>query len=492
MHCRAYALPFRRLARGFAFRPHKLDYFPIMRPLKQRCGPLAWGLAIALLFGAVATPATGRVVAVVIDDSASMNSGSRWPFTVHLLQLTAAVLNEHEDRLFVRRLSEHISEKSDLRQDVLLAGMARQYAIEGFAGWDARSGTPYFAVEQAISDLIRETKAGEEAVLLILTDGGFSTGTFPGSSTHSSLAELIEHFEGRRRQFHGSNLQVTFVAVAPSRSELAMIEQQQLRAALLIAFNQNPYDGDIRIDSIKPQEAYRQAVEVLARVLGSNAQADKFYRIEEAAVALSPPPGSSEIVLIVPGHAAWPPPSISPAPLQAGQPLQYDAGMGGLLRARVTHWPIERAPAAEAPLIVKFEASLPHPDRAFVLIRRPLQLEVELWVDNHRIEPNPATGAYLLSGDEPVELRVYLADVRLGIARRSEMATAPDRPDFRVDYRFHGSARCQSSRFLGTPDGHYVTRTLLLDKPGEHFLSIKASHIGLFELRAADLRIFVW
>src|SRR4029079_5786990 len=121
MHCRAYALPFRRLARGFAFRPHKLDYFPIMRPLKQRCGPLAWGLAIALLFGAVATPATGRVVAVVIDDSASMNSGSRSPFTVHLLQLTAAVLNEHEDRLFVRRLSEHISEKSDLRQDVLLA-----------------------------------------------------------------------------------------------------------------------------------------------------------------------------------------------------------------------------------------------------------------------------------------------------------------------------------------------------------------------------------
>jgi hypothetical protein len=138
----------------------KRDYRQSIEAKMKRSGAvvLVFGLLIFVMAGAAG--AQERLVALVFDDSGSMK-GEPFLAVNYALQAMVGLLNP-DDRFFVVKMQRPGSAvEIDLK--------AKQAEIDGIRGWAAGGGTPFGAVDTAMT--ILERSSARERWLIIFTDG---------------------------------------------------------------------------------------------------------------------------------------------------------------------------------------------------------------------------------------------------------------------------------------------------------------------------------
>jgi hypothetical protein len=205
--------------------------------------------------------ATARLFGLVFDDSGSMQHYIHSPtFGVQLL-LSTLDGRDGQDRVFSTRLSQIVSAfgqgdtlrvpvegvnpgnvqawGATARSEVVTEHrMTTQEMHQQTLGtiartWpDARFSTPYEAIEVMLDRLSRDVREGEEAFLVVLSDGEF-TKVPPPNQLRASYEAYRARFAAKR-----ATLRVEFLLIAPSRPQLVQqVEQQRVRATLLELFN---------------------------------------------------------------------------------------------------------------------------------------------------------------------------------------------------------------------------------------------------------------
>ena len=121
-------------------------------------------MALLMIIGNVAA-APSRAVAVLYDDSGSMQQGTRWTGANFSLQVMAALLNEGDVLLLSKMNSQPQPRRYEVPGgiDALLTDLQSEPAPNG--------NTPYAGVDQLLRAL-KESHAAEKW-LLVVTDGDF-------------------------------------------------------------------------------------------------------------------------------------------------------------------------------------------------------------------------------------------------------------------------------------------------------------------------------
>jgi hypothetical protein len=132
---------------------------------------LVWGLSSGHVMAAPApapAPEQGKVVAVVYDNSTSMNKEPRWVPANYALKVLAASL-QVGDKLFVVWMS-------NARHAVPYEGDAGiKRALTDLGGQkDAPGLTPYESISTAINELEKKDHIGKKLWLVVISDGGFN------------------------------------------------------------------------------------------------------------------------------------------------------------------------------------------------------------------------------------------------------------------------------------------------------------------------------
>jgi hypothetical protein len=125
---------------------------------------LVWALSTGHV---MAEPGQGKVVAVVYDDSSSMQANERWVRANYALKMLTASL-QVEDKLFVVWMSKPgRAETYD--------GAGVQQALDVLNKQDdTPGGTPYESLATAIDALERQKSSGKKLWLVVISDGGFN------------------------------------------------------------------------------------------------------------------------------------------------------------------------------------------------------------------------------------------------------------------------------------------------------------------------------
>ncbi|MDD2867261.1 vWA domain-containing protein [Neomegalonema sp.] len=192
-------------------------------------------LMIAAVFAA--PPVEARVVAVVFDDSGSMEDQTNFPaFGVQML-LSTLELEAGRDRLLLTRLNKGATPFSgDL-------GSALNIVRDEW-GRQWEGSTPFKAIEATLRRIAEEKEENEEAFLIIFTDGVFDE----NEDFAATLARLPEYADKIR-----GGLRVDFIFMGdeshsiqndPRRRTVGeILRSQGLRAGLLSTFNGRADDG---------------------------------------------------------------------------------------------------------------------------------------------------------------------------------------------------------------------------------------------------------
>lgn len=202
-----------------------------------------------------------KVVGLIFDDSGSMKYRIQLP--AFAAQLLVSSLDPTRDRLFTVLLSAYEATVRDpaIAQMITAGGgvtpqtMARLRAMrlpelprDEFAQggrpadivnrirtrWPIpRANTPYGAVELMLETLVAEANPGEEAHLVVLTDGAFD----PAPPLLTTVERNLDAYHARKR----TSLFVHFVLIDAEGTGVAdMVDKQGVRRALTKTFNGEP------------------------------------------------------------------------------------------------------------------------------------------------------------------------------------------------------------------------------------------------------------
>lgn len=432
----------------------------------------ALGLLLAALLQTLAIgQAAARVVGVVFDDSRSM---ARWiqspTFGVQLL-LSTLDGRDGNDRVFTLRFSElwdafvagntlsrppagvHAGNVQDwlrgargpvVRQEQITTENLHQRTIDDIARrWPQPvTNTPYEPIEVMLDRLTREVRDGEEAFLIIVSDGDFNDPLPDLGRLRQSYGVYRERLAAKR-----AKLKVDYLLIAPSSPELVRkVQDQGVRALLLEVFN-GAADGSAGglydvIDLGRLQDALK---DIIARVWSiDRAQQARLITPAGNSIGFETPLSVTRVVAVGTGLAPNPPPRPTAQPAGVletrrlrSEMLESDAHpslLGQRLRGDTTQ--------------LRFQPALP-PGRHSVGFDRPVgqgvfllfetAARVELAVTRPDGTPARRRGdTVLLARGEPYRLEARLLDQRgaagpapvdlSALARRAEVSAALETP----------------------------------------------------------------
>jgi hypothetical protein len=257
-------------------------------------------LAVAmLLFLSWLAPADARIVALLYDDSGSMARKDNLPSFGAQLLVSTLDGRTGEDKLLTAVMS-HLLRSGDLEgsiteENISATDLQRQLIGRISGSWKAinNSGTPHNQIEGLIRRIATLQADGEEAFLIILTDGSFSE----TSGNGDRLLPTPEQFRGALldlKPLLKGPLRVEFVLMGPDQVDPqgqrlgAIVEAQGVRRALLDVFNDDPQAGRIDVSSAEDlTEAFKQ---VIARIASTDvaSQQDYIERGRDAITVKSP------------------------------------------------------------------------------------------------------------------------------------------------------------------------------------------------------------
>lgn len=425
-------------------------------------GPVVFGLALAL-------PGHARVVGLVLDDSGSMAPiFERAQFATQLL---VSVLDA-EDRLYLVRLNGdggQVSGPLDLGDRPALLAHIRNH-------WQAlrNNPTPYAPLEATLAVLVNATRPGEEARLLVITDGEF---TDP-----PPVADLRQRLAAHQNAFRGKNLAVHFVALHHQRDVRAVIAAQGVRDALLTTFNGSPDSG--RIDIERAQAVFPELRRAITELYGADAeQRGTVVRLDAQHLHLHPPFSIRRLVVAVADERGHEPARFQATSfaLRPDPPPQFQPATA-LHRANVYHLQPAQPLLPGADYQLTFDRPLP-PDTQ-VLFDSGLELELRFFVQGQPVTPD-AQGRLTLAQDTPLEVRATLIDRLNPQASPVLLSTLPQTPVFTL------SAGPRSQPMTLDPARNDAYADVRYPTPGAHTLTVQARYPGFVTRRAQDVLIDV-
>lgn len=260
-------------------------------------------LLLALLTFLVALgTAEARVVALLFDDSGSM--GGRLQLPAFGAQLLVSTLDGRlgEDRLIAARMSR-IESNQPIEEIAIETPAAQQKAIDAIATrWPvAKGGTPYQQIELLLAAIARIQKPGEEAFLIIFTDGVFEPQeSLPPPAAFKPL------FEGYKGRMPGP-LRAEFMLIDAGTGDLlANVEAQGVRSALLETFNGDAREG--RHDVTNSTDMIEAVKDIVARVASTDRRGqNRFLKRSGTSIAIDTPLSIRRIVVVATAGADDPP-----------------------------------------------------------------------------------------------------------------------------------------------------------------------------------------
>lgn len=425
-------------------------------------GLIVSGLALAL-------PCQARIVGLVLDDSGSMAPiFERAQFAAQLL---VSVLDA-DDRLYLVRLNGdggQVSGPLDLNDRPALLAHIRDH-------WQAlrNNPTPYAPLDATLATLVDATRPGEEARLLVITDGEF---TDP-----PPVADLRQGIAAYKDAFHGKNLAVHFVALHHQRDVRAVIAAQGVRDTLLTTFNGSPDSG--RVDIERAQNVFPELRRVITELYGADAeQHGTVVSLDAQRLHLHPPFSIRRLVVAVADERGHQPARFQSANFEfrPNPPISFQPATA-THRANVYHLQPAQPllPGADYQLI--FDRPLP-PDTQ-VLFDSGLELDLHFFVHGQPVTPN-AQGRLALAQDTPLEVRATLIDRLNPQALRVQLHQLPQPPVFTL------AAGPRSQPMTLDPARNDAYANVRYPTPGAHTLTVQARYPGFVTRRAQDIVIDV-
>lgn len=197
------------------------------------------------LSGPVGT-ANGKVVGILFDDSGSMTN--RINLSAFGAQLLVSTLDgrDGKDRLFTARMTQFIQQPPYTKQSIATRQLSQRLIDDVATNWTrADGGTPYLQIEILLEALAAEQRDGEDAFLIIFTDGEFNQ---PNQATGDPLdpppgSEMAKRFRNVRQKLKGP-LRVDFMLMNANHPEIVeAVNRQGMRDALLGTFNGDVNEG---------------------------------------------------------------------------------------------------------------------------------------------------------------------------------------------------------------------------------------------------------
>lgn len=414
-------------------------------------------------------PAQARVVGLVLDDSGSMIPiFERAQFAAQLL---VAVLNP-DDRLYLVRLNGdqgRIAGPLDLSDRSTLMEQIRDQ-------WQSVNNdpTPYPPLETLLDQLVAATRPGEEASLLVITDGEFS---FPPDHD-----ELDAHYQRLKNAFQGKNLAVRFVVLHHNKDLRAVIEQQGIRQALLTTFNGSPDAGRVDID--RAQNVFPGLRRVITELYGTDPDGlGDVAEIQGRDIRLHPPFSIRRLVVALADEQGRAPARFEQAdfPLNPDPPLAFLPATAHD-RAAVYHLQPSQPLLPGQDYRLRFNQNLP-PDTS-VLFDSGLDLQLSYFVNGQPVTAN-AQGRLVIDKGVPLDAHATLTDSLNAQAPQVDFSALPREPDFTL---FEGQRR-QPMR-LDKP-GNFASAQVAYSQPGQYTLTVQARYPGFIVRRAQDVIIEV-
>jgi hypothetical protein len=441
---------------------------------RRRGGLVLLFLSTMVLHALSVTQAAARVVGIVFDDSGSMTHYIQSPtFGVQLL-LSTLDGRAGNDRVFTVRLSEIMrafGTPNGLslppggvtagnvaawlrngrgpvgRQEAIGTEDLHQRTINDIAtNWPhAVSNTPYEAIEVMLDRLTTEVQDGEEAFLVILTDGEFSDPP-DVNRVRQSYARYWDRLMARK-----ARLTVEFLLIAPSRPELVgLVDQQGVRGLLLEMFN-GAADGSAggRYDITNLGDLQEALKDIIARVWSiDRRQQAHLIKPGGSGIAFETPLSVTRLIAV--GTALDPARAPRLTPVPAG--VVETRHLTSMMRLPDMQPPLTGQRLVGDTTQLRMQPAL-SPGNHTVSFDRPVGQDVFLLFEtNARVEltvtrPNgtPARrqgDSFLLARGESYRLEARLVDNRGGAGPVPvELSTMPHRPDVSVALDTQGGPR---------------------------------------------------
>jgi hypothetical protein len=429
--------------------------------LRRGLTALLAGLWIATCLHA----ASARVIGIVFDDSGSMAPYINSPtFGVQLL-LSTLDGRDGQDRVYTLRFSHLMAVLGSgdtlpgprvgvqanniaewlrgargpvVTREQLTTEALHQRAIDDIAAqWPhAGGGTPYEPIEVMLDQLVRDARPGEQAFLVILTDGELNN--------PPDLARVRRSYTAYRAALAAkqATLKVDFLLIAPSLpGRVALVEQQGVRPLMLEMFN-GAADGSSggRYDITDLGQMQDALKDIIARIWSTDrAQQARLITPTGNTVGFETPLSVTRIIAVGTALDPQQPPSVTQRPAGVVEERDIKSAMhqadtqpplsGMLLRGKTTQ--------------LRFQPSLSpgrHEvgfDRAvgqdvFLLFQTAARVELSVV----RPDGSPARregSTYVLARGEPYRLEARLVDVSAGGGPAAvELSTLPHHADVSV------------------------------------------------------------
>jgi hypothetical protein len=352
--------------------------------------PLRVLLAVLSLLGVCIQilPAEARTIGLVFDDSGSMKDNIQLPtFGVQLLVSTLDG-REGRDRLFSIRLSQFLQAfpggkmkignqtetgpnfgmqpgevrsdnvnrifqavrpgaslvtTHDLRTADRITSTVSQIRRE----WPvAQSSTPYEPVEVMLEFLARETRQGEQAYLVVVTDGAF----YDGASGAVPAPDVLRaSYEAYKRRMKGP-LEVLFLFMdgnvripGLNKTHADVAREQQVFTKLMEVFGGDPRENAPFVRGF--EELKDALVRFIAKISATEVdRAGAVTRREGNAIELDVPFSVTRIISLGIGSEASPPPRATPKSFTPAGTLQFEPSMakGDNQDNKLPNWPTTR------------------------------------------------------------------------------------------------------------------------------------------------------
>lgn len=421
-------------------------------------------------------PGQARVVGLVFDDSGSMASiFERADFAAQLL---VAALNEG-DQLYFARLN---GDQGQINGPITLAN--RQTFIDQIRQWRPDGNTAYTPLDQMLAKLVAVTPAGEEASLLVITDGEFNK-----PKDLPTPDELGQRYSQLQNDFKGKNLTAHFVLLPSGKTEQERkgnrhkVEKQGIRSKLLDVFNGNTQVGKVDID--QAQNVFPELRDVITQLYGTDAhRSQAVMELQGQRIRLNPPFSISRLIVAIADERGGALPQFQSAnfALKQSPPPLLQPSIGNH-KANVYHLQPIQALLPGAEYALDFDRTL-SPETQ-VLFDSGLALQLSFFSNGQPLTAD-SRGRLVVPRHTPLEVRATLLDRLNPKTQQVDFSALPQDPLFTL------IAQGQQNRpmTLNKPQ-NYASAQLTYAQPGLYGLAVEARYPGFVILRAQDVQIEV-
>ena len=467
--------------------------------------------------------ADAKVIGIVFDDSASM--GNRFYLPSYGIQILLSTLDGERDKAFISRLSNMFRDPNGSCDDFetpyaykvgerispdnihllgqirfLRNGLTRSLDIETYQKLErtigeiasgfrpTKCGTPYEPLEKMVHEIVNETKQDEDAHLVVISDGTFTTQTIPTPD------KLEQHYKRYKEQFKGRSITVHFVAIAPQKDDLAAMNEQQVRQNLLRVFN--GVEANYGYHVVTDRHSFYEAMIRVVSMISGTDPLESGYNLAQTSVEMEFPFNVTKMIVLSPGSTTNKPARITDSEsfdinnphelkLQMSGRDQMSGWQGEQLATNVYH--IDLIQGIEGRHNLNFDKAISKDIR--ILFRTDLSFDWKVHdSDGNPVPPNKS-GKILLDAGKEYDVVAKVMERVNGVTSPVNLKRWRNQLEFFLTFT---KGKQDFSEKMEIPNhGKYAKKEIQYLEPGTYTVSILMRYPGFILKRSKDLEFVV-